>query len=162
MAFYQLHTKQLIKAPLDKVWEFISNPRNLKLITPEHMGFDITSRDLPEKMYPGMIISYTVKPLLGFKMTWVSEITQIEEKRFFIDQQRIGPYSMWHHQHLIEPVKNGVLMSDIVSYSPPMGLLGSIANGLFIRKQLETIFTYREKAVEKYFNNHKDNYYPGS
>lgn len=118
------------------------------------MGFDITSRDLPEKMYPGMIISYTVKPILGFKMTWVSEITQIEEKRFFVDQQRIGPYSMWHHQHLIEPVKNGVLMSDIVSYRPPMGLLGSIANGLFIRKQLETIFTYREKAVEQYFNGH--------
>lgn len=154
MAFYQLHTRQLIQAPLDKVWEFISNPRNLKIITPEHMGFDITSRDLPEKMYPGMIISYTVKPILGFKMTWVSEITQIEEKRFFVDQQRIGPYSMWHHQHLIEPVKNGVLMSDIVSYRPPMGLLGSIANGLFIRKQLETIFTYREKAVEQYFNGH--------
>jgi ligand-binding SRPBCC domain-containing protein len=162
MAFYQLHTKQLIQAPLDKVWEFISNPRNLKLITPEHMGFDITSRDLPEKMYPGMIISYTVKPLLGFKMTWVSEITQIEEKRFFVDQQRIGPYSMWHHQHLIEPVKNGVLMSDIVSYCPPLGFLGSIANGLFIRKQLETIFAYREKAVEQYFNNQKDHYNPGS
>jgi ligand-binding SRPBCC domain-containing protein len=156
MAFYQLHTRQHIPASLDVVWEFISNPRNLKLITPEHMGFDITSRDLPEKMYPGMIISYTVKPLLGFKMTWVSEITHIEEKRFFVDQQRVGPYSLWHHQHFIEAVSNGVLMTDIVSYRPPMGLLGSIANRLFIQNQLKTIFDYREKAVEQYFNDHSD------
>jgi ligand-binding SRPBCC domain-containing protein len=153
MAFYQLHTKQLIRAPLDKVWDFISNPRNLKVITPEHMGFDITSRELPEKMYPGMIIRYTVKPLLGIKMVWVSEITHIEEKRFFVDQQRVGPYSVWHHQHLIEQQGEAVMMSDIVSYSPPMGFLGSIANRLFIQKQLESIFTYREKAVEQYFNN---------
>ena len=115
------------------------------------MGFVITSGNLPEKMYPGMIITYAVKPLLGIKMKWVTEITHIEEKRYFIDEQRSGPYSMWHHQHFIKPVEGGVMMTDIVSYKPPMGFLGAIANHLVIRRQLEDIFDYREKALEKIF-----------
>jgi ligand-binding SRPBCC domain-containing protein len=151
VAFYQLHKKQFIPATADDIWEFISNPGNLKVITPEHMGFVITSGNLPEKMYPGMIITYTVKPLFGLKMKWVTEITHIEEKRYFVDEQRSGPYSMWHHQHLIEPVEGGVMMTDIVSYKPPAGFLGAIANGLVIRRQLEGIFNYREKALEKIF-----------
>ena len=101
MAFYQLHKKQLVNASIDEVWEFISTPWNLKIITPDYMGFDIISKELPEKIYPGMIISYSVKPILGIKMKWVTEITQIEEKRYFVDEQRIGPYAMWHHQHHI-------------------------------------------------------------
>jgi ligand-binding SRPBCC domain-containing protein len=151
MAFYQLHTTQKIPATIDQVWEFISSPENLKEITPPHMGFDITSSGLPEIMYPGMIISYKVSPLLGIKMTWVTEITHVKEKEFFVDEQRIGPYALWHHQHRIEPIEGGVLMTDIVSYKPPMGFLGKVANALFIRKQLEGIFEYREKAVERIF-----------
>ncbi|MFO7924257.1 MAG: SRPBCC family protein [Bacteroidales bacterium] len=152
MAFYQLHKKQFVPASADKVWEFISNPENLKVITPEYMDFVITSGNLPEKMYAGMIITYTVKPLLGLKMTWVTEITHIEEKRYFVDEQRSGPYSMWHHQHLIEPVEGGVMMTDIVSYKPPGGFLGAIANSLVIRHQLEGIFNYREEVLEKIFS----------
>jgi ligand-binding SRPBCC domain-containing protein len=151
LAFYQLHKKQFVPASVDEVWEFISNPENLKIITPEHMGFIITSGNLPKKMYPGMIITYTVKPLLGIKMKWVTEITHIEEKHYFVDEQRSGPYSMWHHQHLIEPVEGGVMMTDIVSYKPPGGFLGAIANKLVIGRQLEDIFYYREKALEKIF-----------
>ncbi|MBT8229532.1 MAG: SRPBCC family protein, partial [Bacteroidia bacterium] len=93
MAFYQLNEKQFVPATIDEVWDFISSPANLKEITPDYMGFDITSKDLPEKMYPGMIISYKVSPLLGIKMTWVTEITQVRDKEFFIDEQRVGPYS---------------------------------------------------------------------
>ena len=140
---------------MKEVWDFISSPRNLKEITPDHMGFDITSEDLPEKMYPGMIISYIVKPLLGIKTTWVTEITHVRENKYFVDEQRVGPYSVWHHEHFIEPIEDGVLMKDIVSYKPPFGILGSIANRLIIRKKLDEIFSYRSGAIEKKFGKYK-------
>jgi len=152
MAFYQLIKTQFVAATLEEVWDFISSPVNLKEITPEYMGFDITSGNLPEKMYPGMIIIYKVRPLLGIPMTWVTEITQVEEGKYFIDEQRVGPYALWHHQHLIEPHENGVMMTDIVSYRPPLGFFGSMVNVLFIRRQLEGIFAYREKALKKRFS----------
>jgi ligand-binding SRPBCC domain-containing protein len=151
MGFYQLHKTQKIPATIDQVWDFISSPANLKKITPEYMGFNITSKLLSEKMYPGMIISYKVSPVLGIKMTWVTEITQVKEKEYFVDEQRVGPYSMWHHEHKIEPIEGGVLMTDIVSYQPPFGILGSIANSILIKNQLKEIFDYRVTAVEKMF-----------
>ena len=125
MAFYQLREEQFVPATIDDVWDFISSPANLKEITPDYMGFDITSENLPDKMYPGMIISYKVSPLLGIKMTWVTEITQVKEKEFFVDEQRVGPYSMWHHQHHIKSVDGGVLMTDIVTNQPPLGPIGA-------------------------------------
>ena len=115
------------------------------------MGFDITSEDIPEKMYPGMIITYIVKPILGIKTPWMTEITQVKDKEFFIDEQRVGPYKLWHHQHFIEPIEGGVLMRDIVTYAPPFGFLGAIANKLLIRKKLNEIFNYRTKAVNEKF-----------
>jgi ligand-binding SRPBCC domain-containing protein len=151
MGFYQLKQIQKIKGTIDDVWNFISSPANLKKITPDYMGFDITSGDLPEKMYPGMIICYKVSPLLGIKMNWLTEITQVDEKRFFIDEQRIGPYKIWHHQHRIEPVEGGVLMTDIVTYQPPMGFLGSIANKLVIKNKLNEIFDYRKNVLHEIF-----------
>ena len=120
------------------------------------MGFDIIPPELPEKMYPGMIIAYKVSPFLGLKMTWVTEITHIREKAYFVDEQRVGPYSIWHHEHQIKSIDGGVLMTDIVSYKPPFGILGSIANELFIRKQLKAIFDYREKAVIDIFGSFKE------
>lgn len=151
MGFYQLHKTQKIPATVDEVWDFISSPANLKKITPEYMGFNITSKMLSEKMYPGMIISYKVSPVLGIKMTWITEITHIREKEYFVDEQRIGPYSMWHHEHKIEPIEGGVLMTDVVSYQPPFGFLGSIANAVIIKRQLKEIFDFRNVAVEKMF-----------
>lgn len=151
MGFYQLKQTQKIKGTIDEVWDFIASPANLKKITPDYMGFDITSGDLQEKMYPGMIICYKVSPLLGIKMNWLTEITQIDEKIFFIDEQRIGPYKIWHHQHRIEPVEGGVLMTDIVTYQPPMGFLGSIANALVIKNKLNEIFDYRRNVLNEIF-----------
>ena len=156
MGFYQFYASQKIPSNLDEVWEFISSPANLKKITPEHMGFDIITPDLPDKMYPGMIIAYKVSPVLGIKMTWVTEITHVQEKSYFVDEQRIGPYSMWHHEHKIEAIEGGVLMSDIISYSPPLGILGKLSNSLFIRKQLKQIFDFREKAIISIFGEMKD------
>lgn len=155
MGFYQYKREIKINASIDEVWDFISSPRNLKEITPEYMGFDITSEDLAEKMYPGMIISYKVKPLLGIKTTWVTEITHVKDKEYFVDEQRVGPYDIWHHEHFIEPIENGVLMKDIVSYKPPFGILGSMANGLIIKKKLNEIFAYRSEAIVKKFGNYK-------
>lgn len=151
MPVYTLNQTLTIPSTIDKVWDFISAPGNLKKITPEYMGFDITTKNLPEKMYPGMIISYKVSPFLGIKMTWVTEITQVRELKYFVDEQRVGPYKMWHHQHFIEPVEGGVLMTDIVDYQPPLGFLGAIANQLVIKSQLNEIFSYRTKQLEAYF-----------
>lgn len=149
---YQFSSVQYLNTDLKSIWEFASSPKNLKLITPDYMLFNITSEGLPEKMYPGMIITYEVSPLLNIKMKWVTEITQVVEKKFFIDEQRVGPYSLWHHQHFFEEKDEGVLMTDIVTYKPPFGLLGDIANSLFIEKQLEEIFQYRWDAMDKKFN----------
>lgn len=155
MAFYQFQKQQKVNADITELWEFISSPRNLKEITPEYMGFDITTHNLPEKMYPGMVISYTVRPLFGIKTTWVTEITQVEEKKYFVDEQRVGPYSLWHHQHIIEPIEGGVLMTDIVSYQPPFGILGALANSLIIKTKLNEIFNFRTSAIENRYGIYK-------
>ena len=150
MPVYTLHQTLTIPSTIEKVWDFISSPDNLKKITPDYMGFDITTKNLPKKMYPGMIVSYKVSPFLGIKMTWVTEITQVRELKYFVDEQRVGPYKMWHHQHFIEPVEGGVLMTDIVDYQPPFGILGAIANQLIIKSQLNEIFSFRTKQLEAY------------
>jgi ligand-binding SRPBCC domain-containing protein len=149
MAFYQFESSQKIKANKDEIWDFISSPANLKEITPAYMGFDITSKNKGEKMYEGMLISYLVRPLFNIKTSWVTEITHIKEGHFFIDEQRMGPYKMWHHQHFVEEIPGGVLMKDIVSYIPPFGWLGAIANQLIIKNKLVQIFTFRKEALEK-------------
>lgn len=151
MAFYQFTKTQKIPATLAEIWDFISSPANLKEITPEQMGFIVTSNTGTEKMYPGMIITYKVSPLLGIKLDWMTEITHVKELEYFVDEQRIGPYKMWHHQHKIEAIEGGVLMTDIVTYQPPMGILGALANSLIIKKQLQQIFDYRNIALERKF-----------
>lgn len=151
MPFYQLEREQYLNTSVDQLWDFISSPENLKKITPKNMGFDIMTDRLPEKIYEGMIVSYSVRPLWSIPITWVTEITHITEKSFFVDEQRIGPYTLWHHQHILIPFKNHTLMKDIVSYKPPMGILGRFANALFIKNKLNTIFDYRKKALEKIF-----------
>ena len=154
MAFYQLVETQKLPVSVSEIWDFISSPVNLKEITPEHMGFLVTSNNGAVKIYPGMIITYKVSPLLGIKLNWMTEITHVKEFEYFIDEQRIGPYSIWHHQHKIEPIEGGVLMTDIVTYQPPLGILGAIANSLFIKTQLRSIFDYRKIALEKRFDRH--------
>ena len=151
MAFYQFQKEQFIKASIDEIWDFISSPQNLRKITPKNMGFDIRTPDLPEKIYEGMIISYRVRPLWGISTNWVTEITHIRDKSYFVDEQRVGPYKLWHHQHMIMAEKNGVLMKDIVSYQPPFGLLGNVANSLLIKNKLNEIFDFRTQELEKIF-----------
>lgn len=153
--FYQFIQTQKIPASVDVVWDFISSPDNLKEITPDYLDFMVTSKSSNDKMYAGMIITYIVKPLLGLPLKWMTEITHVKDKEYFVDEQRVGPYKMWHHQHRIEPISGGVLMTDIVTYIPPFGFIGAIANSLLIKKQLKNIFDYRTVAVEKRFGKMK-------
>ena len=148
---YTFQRTQKVPASVKQVWDFISSPANLKNITPDYMGFDIVSKNLPEKMYPGMMIAYKVSPLLTIKMNWVTEITHVKELEYFVDEQRVGPYSIWHHQHHIQKIMGGVLMTDIVDYLPPFGFLGRIANTLVIKKQLNEIFSFRTLKLEEVF-----------
>jgi len=151
MPFYQFEQTQKIPASIDAVWDFVSSPMNLKEITPSYLGFLVTSKQGDLKMYPGMIITYKVSPLFGIKLSWMTEITHVKDKDYFVDEQRVGPYKLWHHQHKIVAINGGVLMTDIVTYQPPFGFLGAIANTLIIKNKLKEIFDYRTIAVEKRF-----------
>ena len=150
MKLTQLHFEQKINTDLSNLWEFISSPKNLSKITPNYMDFNIKSK-VPEQMYEGLIISYTVKPILGIKLNWVTEITHIKDKNYFVDEQRSGPYKMWHHEHILEETNDGIIMKDIISYIPPYGFIGLILNKLFIKKQVREIFQYRTKVLDKIF-----------
>lgn len=151
MSVHNLKTVQVLPVSLEKAWDFFSSPANLAAITPAHMGFNIISAHHGAKMYAGQIIEYTVKPLFGIPLYWMTEITTVVEGRYFIDEQRFGPYSLWHHQHHFKEIDGGVEMTDIVHYKLPLWFLGDIANGLFVRKQLDGIFNYRYKKVEELF-----------
>ena len=141
---------QFVPASLDVVWDFFSSPANLSKITPPAMGFVITS-PLRSGMYPGMFITYKVSPLPGFRLNWVTEITQVNEKVFFIDEQRSGPYSIWHHEHHFKAVEGGVEMHDILYYKVPLGFLGKIADLLIVKNRVKQIFAYREMQILKLF-----------
>ena len=151
MTIYKLEKKQTLPITMDQAWDFFSSPVNLKKITPEYMGFEITSDLGDGRMYPGQIITYVVTPVLGIPMRWCTEITHVMDKKYFVDEQRFGPYSFWHHQHWFKAVEGGVEMTDIVHYGLPLGVLGQLANSLFVRSKLEEIFNYRERVVGKFF-----------
>lgn len=152
MPIHTLHTKQRITATLDQAWGFFSNPRNLSRITPPDMGFTVTTADLPERIHAGMMIAYRVRPLLGLPLTWLTEITQVREMAFFVDEQRVGPYAVWHHEHAFREVGGGqVEIEDRVTYVLPFGWLGEAVHPWLVKPQLARIFAYREKAVREVF-----------
>lgn len=151
MAIYQIQEEKEVVASLAEVWDFISSPANLKEITPDYMGFEITTPGLPDKIYPGLMISYKVRPFLRIQMNWLTEITQVREPNYFVDEQRAGPYALWHHEHRLKSTDKGVSMSDLITYRLPAGPLGTLAHGIFIQKQLKGIFKYRALALEKRF-----------
>ena len=151
MAAHSIKTVQKIPISLDKAWDFFSNPANLQAITPDNMGFKVISKHHGDTMYAGQIIEYTVKPILGIPIYWMTEITQVKDKQYFVDEQRFGPYSLWHHQHHFKAIEGGVEMTDIVHYKNPLWLLGRLANFLFVKKQLKEIFQYRLKKTEELF-----------
>lgn len=152
---YTLKTVQKIPIPLQRAWDFFSNPANLKEITPNNLGFQIISKYHNNVMYEGQLIEYTVKPVLGIPLYWMTEITYAKDQLYFIDEQRFGPYSLWHHQHHFKEIEEGVEMTDIVHYKLPLWILGDLANTLLVKSQLKGIFQYRFQAVDKLFGKWK-------
>ena len=148
---YSLKTVQKMPISLEVAWDFFSKPSNLKEITPTNLGFQIISKHHGEEMYAGQIIEYTVRPLLGIPLYWMTEITHVKDKQYFIDEQRFGPYSLWHHQHHFTAIEGGVEMTDIVHYKLPLWFLGDIANLIMVKNELKGIFEFRVKAVEERF-----------
>lgn len=148
---FTLEVEQHLKTDMDKAWDFFSTPENLSVITPDHMGFKITSPPA-ETMYEGQIISYKIGVLPMIKTDWVTEITHVKDRLYFVDEQRIGPYKMWHHEHFFEETENGVLMKDKVSIAMHFNFIGNIIFRLFIGKEVKKIFDYRFKKLEELFN----------
>ena len=152
---HRLETVQKLPISLEKAWAYFSSPQNLKEITPDEMGFKVLTPNLPEKMYTGIFISYLVKPLLGIPITWVTEITHIQEEVFFVDEQRLGPYQIWHHQHFFKKIEGGVEMRDIVDYRLPLGVFGKWVNALFIGNRVKKIFDYRRSKLVELFGRYE-------
>jgi len=153
---YDLKFEQYLPIPLAEAWKFFSSPNNLAKITPPQMKFVVTSDyDENTAMYPGMIITYKVSPFFGVKMNWMTEITHVKENEYFVDEQRSGPYALWHHQHHFKEVKGGVLMTDILNYAIPYGIIGRVVNRLVVEKQVRQIFEFRRKEIVKLFGQYR-------
>lgn len=150
MKIYQIKTKQKLPISAQKAWEFLSNPNNLAEITPKYMNFKILS-GADRSIFAGQIIQYKVTPVLGITLKWVTEITHVKKNEYFVDEQRFGPYSLWHHKHFIKEIDGGIEMEDIVDYKIPFGILGQIAHPLFVKNKLKQIFKFREKKLTQLF-----------
>jgi ligand-binding SRPBCC domain-containing protein len=154
MKLYTLHTKQNLPITLQEAWDFLSSPKNLKTITPDYMGFNILSgADKP--MFPGQIIQYIVTPVFGIPTKWVTEITHVKDLEYFVDEQRFGPYALWHHKHFLKEIPGGVEMEDIVDYKLPMGVLGQLVHPILVQPKLNEIFAYRQKKLIELFGEFK-------
>jgi ligand-binding SRPBCC domain-containing protein len=147
-----LKQEQFLPISLDEAWNFFATPKNLNQITPDDMIFEIVS-ELPDVMYEGLLINYKLRPMLNIPINWCTEITHIREKEFFVDEQRKGPYSIWHHEHHFKTVDGGVLMTDILHYDIGKWILGWIAGKIFVDKKVKHIFEYRRKILDVFFTN---------
>jgi ligand-binding SRPBCC domain-containing protein len=154
MKIYTLHKKQNLPITINQAWDFLSDPKNLKTITPDYMGFNILG-GADRAMYAGQIIQYIVTPVLGIKTKWVTEITHVIDKHYFVDEQRFGPYALWHHKHFIKEIEGGVEMEDIIDYKVPFGILGQLLHPILVKPKLEEIFNYRTKKLEELFGVYK-------
>jgi ligand-binding SRPBCC domain-containing protein len=148
---YKLHFSQKLPIDLLEAWEFFSSPANLEKITPKSLGLKIKPHYSEKKMYAGQIIAYSVKPLWNISMEWITEITAVQKPAYFIDEQKIGPYAFWHHEHWFSSIPNGILMEDILYYNVPFGIFGKALHYLKIKKDIEKIFQHRSEVLEKLF-----------
>jgi ligand-binding SRPBCC domain-containing protein len=151
MKVYQLSKTQILNTTLEEAWEFFSTPKNLNEITPEDMNFQILEGS-DESMFAGQIIRYKINPIANIPLSWVTEITHCQPKKYFIDEQRFGPYKLWHHLHRFTEIEEGVLMEDVLHYALPLGGIGRLIAGKFVEKKVNNIFNYRFNKLEKIFN----------
>lgn len=154
---HQLYREQQLNCTIDEAWRFFSSANNLSKITPKEMNFIVRTKLSDDNIYKGMIIDYFVSPMMNIKMSWQTEITEVDFQKSFTDFQKKGPYKLWNHRHDFIENENGILMKDTVDYELPLGFLGEIAHSLFVKKKLEHIFDYRTKVLEKMFNQKQNN-----
>lgn len=147
---HRLKQEQFLPLSLETAWDFFATPKNLNLVTPDDLVFEVTS-ELPDKMYEGLIITYRIKPMLNVPLNWCTEITHIRELAYFVDEQRTGPYNIWHHEHHFRAVEGGVLMTDLLHYDIGKSVFGWMAGQLFVHSKVKEIFAYRYKILEKHF-----------
>jgi ligand-binding SRPBCC domain-containing protein len=151
MKIYNLTRTQFLPITLDEAWAFFSSPANLSKITPAQLGFKILYISGGPKAYAGQLIHYRIKVLPAIRVHWVTEITQVNEPFHFIDEQRFGPYSFWHHQHHFRKVNGGVEIMDEVNYALPFGPIGHFAHWLFVGRQVNAIFDFRFNVLQQFF-----------
>ncbi|MHA3773402.1 SRPBCC family protein [Verrucomicrobiota bacterium sgz303538] len=162
MAIHVLQRTQVVRASIEECWEFFSNPHNLAAITPRALNL-VVLNELPTHVHPGLMIEYRVRPILGIPLTWLTEITHVEELRYFVDEQRVGPYRLWHHEHFFTSIGNGhVEIRDRVHYVLPFTPLSEIVHPFIVLPQLEKIFAFREQAVRQRFGDSGDSNPNGS
>ena len=148
---HQYKAEQFLPIKKERAWEFFSSPNNLSIITPPELGFKILSKFNGEDIYEGMKIDYSVKPLFGISMGWQTEICEIQIQKHFIDRQLKGPYKVWEHTHSFIEKKNGVLMTDVINYELPFGIVGKLVEKLLVKRKVKSIFSYRKTILEKIF-----------
>ena len=152
----KLKREQFLPVSIDEAWGFFASPKNLNAVTPKDLLFEITSA-LPDQMYEGLIITYRIKPMLNISIGWCTEITHIKHNQYFIDEQRKGPYKIWHHEHHFNQVDGGVLMTDLLYYDIGKSIFGWLAGELFVNKKVKQIFDYRFTALDNYFQKKDEN-----
>jgi ligand-binding SRPBCC domain-containing protein len=151
MAVRVLERQQLLRTGLQEAWEFFSTPRNLARITPPDMGFVIREPFDDRPAHTGQLITYSVKPLLGIPVTWVTRIEEVQAPYRFVDTQLRGPYKRWWHLHTFEETAEGVLMRDRVEYEMPFGALGEALHDLVVKPRLKRIFDHRWAVLDVLF-----------
>jgi ligand-binding SRPBCC domain-containing protein len=151
MPIHTLRRQTHLHLSLDEAWGFFSDPGNLAKITPPSLGFQVIS-PVPSKIYPGLMIEYRVRPMLRIPATWLTEITHVDDGCMFVDEQRVGPYRLWHHEHHFAPAPGGgVIMSDIITYALPFGFLGNMVHPWLVAPQLKRIFDHRQEVIDRLF-----------
>ena len=152
MGYYQIHRQQILNSDIETIWDFASDTENLKKITPPEVGFEILSKS-SMAMEEGMIIIYKISPILNIPTSWITEISHVVKHKCFVDTQLYGPYKFWHHQHKFDSIESGqTRMTDIITYETPFGIVGDIANALFLKSKLNKIFDHRTKVLDQMFN----------
>ncbi len=153
---YSIYSKQSLPVGLEEIWTFFSDAKNLLAVTPPHLNLKVTNQVYGSTIYAGQVMTYTVTPLLGIAIWWMTEITHVEPLKYFVDDQRKGPYKLWHHQHHFKAIEGGVEMIDLIHYRLPFGILGNLANSLLVRNELKKIFAYRNQKIIELFGKWND------
>ena len=159
MKIYEVSYTQKLPTTLDKAWAYFTNPDNLEVLTPKDMGLrnKVSAKEIlvhsDNSLYIGKLITHNIKllPFLPFRMDWVSEITHLESKHYFVDQQVTGPYAYWHHTHIFREIPQGIEAIDVIRYALPLGVLGRMMQPVFIQPKLQEVFAFRHKILEAHF-----------